>query len=381
MKIFLFQFYSPYACPDYDEIGNLLRHKGHKVSVTHMTQERKLRVIDDRSETDFDIFPRKIIDTGYFKFIFRRFAFILFMLRVRRIIRKLNPDIFMIAPAELMYLSLLPLLMPKTIKFVFDIRQLGLTPGNSLKSTLRNVRLKFNYVFLSRYLYDHTCFAFEDAAIKILGTEWKEKKASVMEVGVNQIFFNIQHTQIIRNDRKLELIYVGSLSKLRKLEVIMDAVNLISIHSGEFHITFIGYDPDNYYSTYVNKNNLKKFITILEPVPYKEIPSIVSNYDVAIAYVPDHPDWLYQPTLKVKEYCAIGIPVIASENRPNRAFVKENKNGVFFSNSAEDICRAVVLLLNNKDLLNKLSEFSQNNRHGSTWDDSVLNYEKLFHEL
>jgi glycosyltransferase involved in cell wall biosynthesis len=381
VKIFLFQFYSPDPCPDYDEMGNYFTGKGHDVFITHMTRDKKLRICNQGEKTDLDIFPWSVKNFRYFKFFARRIAFIIFMIRIRGLIKQMNPDIFMIATSELMYLSLLPILMSRRIKFIYDVRQLGFTPGNSFKVKLKNIKAKINMRVLSQYIYDHTCFAFVNAAEIVLGDNWGNKKASVMEVGVNKLFLETKRNNGKVKREKLQFVYIGSLAKVRKLEFIIDSIGQLIKQTKNFHLTLIGPDSDNLYHNYVIKNNLQDYISILDPLPYTDIPIMLKNYDVGIAYVPEHPDWHYQPTLKVKEYCALGMPVLATDNLPNRVFVKENETGFFFQNTEEDLCKKILSLINDKVLLDRLMRNSSINRSGRTWSDSARNYEDLFEEL
>jgi glycosyltransferase involved in cell wall biosynthesis len=381
MKIILFQFYSPDPCPDYDEIGQYFNHRGHDVYVAHMTRDKKLAIRNQKNSSEADIFPWSIKDFRYFNFFARRIAFIVFMLRLRRLIKQMRPDIFMIATSELMYLSLLPVFMSKRIVFIYDVRQLGFTPGNSFLVKLKNIKAKINMWFLSQYIYDYTCFAFIDTAKVILGNNWMNRKAVVMEVGINQLFLQSPCRREKRKGDKLQLVYIGSLARVRKLEFIIDSVAQLIKATKDFHITFIGPDADYFYHYYLGKSNLKEYITLLDPVPYRDIPKVLEKFHVAIAYVPDHPDWRYQPTLKVKEYCALGIPVIASDNMPNRVFVKENETGLFFQNTKDDFCKTILALIDNKVLFDRLIYTSFINRTGKTWDESAGEYEDLFKKL
>jgi glycosyltransferase involved in cell wall biosynthesis len=381
MKIILFQFYSSNPCPDYDEMGRYFIRQGHDVTVTHMTEDKKLCLCRKGNKTEMDIFPWKIKNTKYLKYCTRRIAFIIFNLRLRNIIRQENPDIFMVATSELMCLSLLPILMPRQISFIYDIRQLGFIPGKSLLVKIKNIRLKASMWFLSQFIYDHTCFAFDTAAERVFGKKWRDKKASIMETGVNQKFLIAPRTISKKSNEKLKLVYIGSLARVRKLEFIIDSVGALIKTIQNFHITFIGPDPENFYHNYLERCKLQEYISVLDSVPYHDIPILLDKYHVAIAYVPEHPDWHFQPTLKVKEYCALGMPIIATDNIPNRYFVKEFETGLFFQNTKEDFCKAILTLNNDDILLNKLTHNALANRTGLIWDDSARKYEKLFEIL
>jgi len=381
MKIFLFHFFSPNPTPDYSIFYNYFSEKKHEVLLSNMTLDGKLSIERKTGITFFDIFPWQLRTAKPFNFILKRFAFLNFIFRLRKIIKREIPDVFMIAPCELMYVGWLPLLMPRRIKFVYDLRQLGLSPGHTIKPQLNNIRAKFSIRFLTRFVFDHTCFAYKDAAVHVLGEKFKDKKSSIMEVGVDSLFIEIAKTKNAHLGKKLQLIYTGSLARVRKLEFIFQAIRSLKKTTKDFHVTFVGHDEDNYYHKLLETENLKDLVTILDPVPYMEVPALLNNYDVALAYVPEHPDWRFQPTLKVREYLACGIPVIATDNAPNRNFVKQNVNGFLIENKVGEFSNAVKKLINDPTLLKNITASAAQMRTGYTWRESGADYESLFEEL
>jgi len=376
MKIVLFQFYSPFAMPDYDEMGTYLSRKGHDVFVTHMTLDKNLLIRNNGRDHIKKAYPSEIMGKKHFKFIRRRIVNFLFMIEIRRWIKELMPNVFIINPAELMYFSLLPLFMPHNIKFILDIRQLGLFPGEGVLIKIKNIRAKLRFVFLQKYVFDHTCFASEEAASFIIGDQWRHKNISIKKVGVNQLFFDVLIPQKNKNEI-LQLVYIGSLARIRKLEFIIDAIKILAKETDQFHVTFIGPSIDNYYLDYISNHGLTSLISILEPIQYDKVPEMLQKYDVAIAYVPDHPDWEYQPTLKILEYRAAGIPIVATDNIPDREIVKENITGCFFQNNFSSFNSILLKLINDKRFLDTIKLEAATNRLGLTWKDSADNYEKL----
>jgi glycosyltransferase involved in cell wall biosynthesis len=379
MKIVLFQFYSPNAMPDYDEIGMYLSNYGHDTLVTHMTGDKQLKITNNGRDYFRNIFPYNIGGKVKIAFFRRRIVNIVFMFKIRKWIKEVNPDVYILNPAELMYLFLLPLFMPRNIKFILDIRQLGFFPGNNLVTKIKNTRAKWRFIFLQKFIFDHTCFASEEAVEFIFG-KIGIKNVSVKRVGVNQKFFDVVIPPK-KTDNILKLVYIGSIARVRQLEFIIDSLKELSKKTNQFHLTFVGPSVDNYYSEYIDSLGLSNLISISDPVPYIKVPEILHQYDVAIAYVPDHPDWKYQPTLKILEYSAAGIPIIASDNIPNRKIIKENITGCFFKTRISSFKIIVLKLIEDKKLLNTLTQEAASNRVGLTWEDSAVNYENLILSL
>jgi glycosyltransferase involved in cell wall biosynthesis len=380
MKIVLFQYYSPHAMPDYTEIGQYLGRKGHDVLVTYMSGDRELVISNNGTDQFENIYPKQLAERIKIKVLGRRIVSIVLMFRIRRWILEIKPEIFMINPSELMYLFILTLFMPSTVKFVLDIRQLGLFTGIGFKKRLKNIRAKLRFLIFQKFFYDTTCFASEEAARFICGKDWQEKKVTIKKVGVNKCFFNYVIPEKNR-DGILRLVYIGSLARVRKLEFLIDAIKLVLQKSEKVHLTFVGPLSDNYLVEYVYKQELSSFITIQNPVAYNLIPNILHQHDIGVAYVPDHPDWIYQPTLKVLEYCAAGMPVLASENLYNRRIIQENVTGIFFENNISSLHEAIIKISTDKFLLDKITYGAAHHRTGSKWDESAEDYENLFLSL
>jgi glycosyltransferase involved in cell wall biosynthesis len=97
--------------------------------------------------------------------------------------------------------------------------------------------------------------------------------------------------------------------------------------------------------------------------------------DVALAIVPDEPiDWKFQPTLKLLEYRALGIPILANDNAPNCEIVANEVNGLIVSNSAEGISKGMLRFIEAPDFLDECRKNAQRMRTGTTWSDVAERY-------
>jgi glycosyltransferase involved in cell wall biosynthesis len=123
-------------------------------------------------------------------------------------------------------------------------------------------------------------------------------------------------------------------------------------------------------------------VSIKPPVPYQDVPNILAQYDVAFAYVPEYPlDWQYHPTLKVFEYRALGMPIIATDFEPNREVVQDGVNGLLVTNSAENIAQAMRRFISENGFLKQCVENAQAMRQGLLWQDISEMYEQLYQRL
>jgi glycosyltransferase involved in cell wall biosynthesis len=142
-------------------------------------------------------------------------------------------------------------------------------------------------------------------------------------------------------------------------------------------------DVPQFYHDQIKKMGLESVVTIRPPVRYEEVPDEILSYDIALAYVPDHPvDWRYHPTLKVLEYRALGIPIIATDFPPNREVVEEGVNGMLLHNSPENWAEAMLRFMVERDFLEACQTNAQKMRRGTTWDEIAELYtQKIYDRL
>jgi glycosyltransferase involved in cell wall biosynthesis len=177
----------------------------------------------------------------------------------------------------------------------------------------------------------------------------------------------------------VRFVYVGTLSRYRKLEHILMAAYLLSQRTTDFEVTLVGPDDtDGYHHRLVQHMTIADRVTIKPPIPYTDIPELLAAADVALAYVPPRPDWKLQPTLKVLEYRAIGVPIIASDNAPNREVVESELNGLLVGDSEMELAAAMERFVVDREFLESCCNHARAMRQGRSWTDVARSYENAF---
>jgi glycosyltransferase involved in cell wall biosynthesis len=149
----------------------------------------------------------------------------------------------------------------------------------------------------------------------------------------------------------------------------------------DFRMDFVGPDDtEGYYRDLAHQMGLDGVVSFKPGVPYREVPAVVASYDAAIAYVPPLPDWKYQPTLKVLEYRALGVPIIASDNEPNREVVEDGMNGLLVDDTPAGIAKGMLRFVEDRALLEHCSRHARAMRRGMTWADSAQRYVQVVYE-
>ncbi len=384
MKILYIWFYSR-SFPDYPKVAAVLRAQGHTAWVANYDEAGDIvwyegdRLVGRVAGPDT---PRgRAARVPGLRSLLHWFAFVRFMLRLRAFFRREQADVVHVCPNAARMVWLLPLGMPRGMRFVIDYRQIaqreGAGPLGRLKSGFAN-GLRPIYC---RFFFDRATFMHAAGAAKVLGPHWS-RWAHVVPLAVDEPFLEYQH-KAERAEGPVTFLYLGSIARIRKLEQIMEAVRLVAAETSNFCLDFIGPDvAGGYYHGLVREMGIDRFVRMLPPIPYDTVPETVTRYDVALTIVPESPsDWQYQPTIKGIEYRALGMPVIATDFAPNRELVTDEVNGLLVANTAAAIAAAIRRFICEPGFLARTQAKARAMREGPTWDEIATRYMNIYQQL
>jgi glycosyltransferase involved in cell wall biosynthesis len=378
MHIVMLQFYSHAPAPDMHEMAAALREWGHRVLVATPDTQGNLRWDEAGVEVASIAGPREVPAwaRGFkpFLMIAQRAVQIAFVFRVRAFIDQLRPDVVQINPPA--FACLFPLLRRHKSAYVLDVRQAGEVAGDGFSGRIKNWRSVMTLRINARVFYDHSCYASEASAEHILGSRWP-RWSSVHRVGQNPAFLAHQWPKEPPAVKagSIRFVYIGTISMVRQLELLLAAIRDVARSRQDFHVDFVGPDEEHgFYQNLVREWSLEQIVTFKPPVPYAQVAPVVATYDVALAYVPPLPDWRYQPTLKILEYRALGIPVIASDNAPNRPIIDDGLNGLFVQHDQKSLAGGITRFIADREFLARVTLHARQMRQGRTWADAAREY-------
>jgi len=382
MFIVMLQFYSSTPAPDMHEMAMALRGWGHRVLVATPDRQGDL-CFDEAGVEVARIAGAKPVSVWPLRLrpgLARRSAQLAFMIRVRAVLDALRPDVVQVNPTMLTFL--LPLFRRRQSIYLLDVRQAGEVAGSDFWGRFRNWRMVMKHRLNAHWFYHHACFASEAAAERILGPRWSQR-ATVHRVGQHPTFLAYRWTESHRlgDSGPVRFVYIGSISKVRQLELLLAAIRQVAVQRQDFLVDFIGPDlAGGYYHGLAEEWGLGGIVCFKPSIPYSQVASTVATYDAALAYVPPLPDWQYQPTLKVLEYRALGIPMLASDNAANREIIQEGVNGLLVNHTQDGIASGLMRFVADRAFLAQVSESARSNRQGRTWADSAREYLELAYE-
>jgi glycosyltransferase involved in cell wall biosynthesis len=186
--------------------------------------------------------------------------------------------------------------------------------------------------------------------------------------GVNRSLFkpmkNVSTKYFEKPENSIIVSYHGTLSQNRGIHNLIKAINLL-IEEGFDNIKLLlagsGKD-ETFFKEEVIKLNINSHVIFTGVIPYNDIPKVISNADLAVIPFPKSDWWEYQSPLKIFEYLAMGVPIIATDLQAHR-----------------QISDSILLMPNNfpetiRDSIKKfikLDSFSQKNLKRIAIEDSI----------
>jgi len=142
-------------------------------------------------------------------------------------------------------------------------------------------------------------------------------------------------------------IYIGALSRFRKLEILIDAMGLLVNRGGYENalLIFIGYAPSVEDTVYLLERarlkHLENFVRIYPSVSEDELPCYIRACDVGLSPIEPNQVLSYSSPVKILEYFKVGLPVIASMIPDQNLVISESEGGVLVGWSPEEFARAM----------------------------------------
>jgi glycosyltransferase involved in cell wall biosynthesis len=373
--------------PDYPNMASGLRQLGHEVLLGSLSENDDVvwhdgqRIVQTIAGPDSSKDPETGRELPESSSSLRHARF---RTRLRRLLRQLRPDIFQLNPGGIQLSWLVPLYMPASIKFVLDVKQINAEVQPGLAGRLKDWKRLTSLRLGGRACFDLTLFDYEYAAEVTMGPRW-QKWSAVTPVGVAEELLAMKRpadtpaesTGVVR------FLYIGKLTRFRRLELLLEAIRLAAAETQGFQVDFVGPDAENgFYQRLVVELGLERQVKIHPPVPYDEIPRLLNDkYDVGLAYNPSWKTWDWQPTVKVLEYRAAGLPIISTDVKSHRDFVRPGINGLLLQNTPAEWACAIRRFVEDRPFLREAYRQALAGRQGNTVAQVARLHEQLYLKL
>lgn len=156
--------------------------------------------------------------------------------------------------------------------------------------------------------------------------------------------------------KKLEVCYVGSISEIRGISKIIDAIQ----YTDDIKLHLAGaYSPENYILTLKGKSGWQNVIEY-GYVERRKVAEIYNQSIAGIVTIFPEPNYINSQAVKMFEYMAAGIPVICSDFPLWKTIIEKNNCGICVDPlNPKEIADAIKFFVKNKK---KAEEMGKNGR-------------------
>ncbi len=125
--------------------------------------------------------------------------------------------------------------------------------------------------------------------------------------------------------------FVGGLRPWHGVEMLPRAIAALRRTHPQVHALIVGDGPlRDEVAREVARLGLERHVTLVGAVPHDDIPRFINTFDLAVAPYPDAPHAFYFSPLKVFEYMACGVPVVAANLGQLSEVVRHGDTGLVY---------------------------------------------------
>lgn len=191
------------------------------------------------------------------------------------------------------------------------------------------------------------CFDFIIAAEPVIAKYYPSKKTVLIRNFSRVDSFKNYPDAVPYAKRKKSIIYVGLLSRPRGLFEMLEAYETARVQDQELRFDIGGkFSPQS-----LEGEVLKQYhINFLGWIPYEKLPGLLYESMIGIIIPQPNPRYTTNYPVKLFEYMAAGLPVIASKFGEAAAFVKECNGGLLVDPAnTKEVSNAILWLLNHAE--------------------------------
>lgn len=162
-------------------------------------------------------------------------------------------------------------------------------------------------------------------------------------------------------EKKYDLIYCGAVSEVRGAFEMIKGIKHASVALPDVKAVFVGnYYPHTFKEELqgmIDEQGLTAQIELHDPVPYAEVAGFYAQSQIGLVLLKKVPTFELSMPIKIFEYMAHGLPIIASNFGHMKAYIEKDSCGITVDpTNDEEVSAAIVTLLTNKDLFSELSD-------------------------
>jgi glycosyltransferase involved in cell wall biosynthesis len=233
---------------------------------------------------------------------------------------------------------------------------------------------------ISAAFSDHVIVSNHIWGKRLISRSVAEQKCSVMlNYPDRSVFFERPRT---RKDDKFIMIYPGTLNIHQGIDIEIKAFAKIKdqVPMAEFHIYGDGNDQD-YFESLVSELGMQDRIFFKGGAPMNEIAEIIADADLGIEPKRDESFSGEALSMKIFEFMAAGVPVIASNTKIHRYYFNDSVLKFFKAGDENELAECMLLLIRDGDLRKQLVSNASQFLDEYLWEKRKNDYYKLVDSL
>lgn len=163
---------------------------------------------------------------------------------------------------------------------------------------------------------------------------------------------------------KTIIVYTGGLVRNKGIQTILDAA--LHLHkegvAGGLHFV-IGGDAGDWIASFILKNSLEKYFTVIYPLNYFLLPEVNALADIAIDPKNVHSK---QASGKILQYAAAGTAIICADRKTNREYLGEG--GFYMPDlNPQTLAKKILSLADNPKEINQKAQYAYQSIERYAW--------------
>ncbi|MGY6529416.1 MAG: glycosyltransferase family 4 protein [Cyanobacterium sp.] len=197
-------------------------------------------------------------------------------------------------------------------------------------------------------------------------------KVHIVPNGVNPDRFPLHLAPILPRD-KFTVGFVGTLKPWHGLPILVDAFAQLHHRHPHTRLLIVGDGPERSpLEVDLINRGIRDAVEFTGKIPPSEVPGYLASMDVAVAPYPAEQNFYFSP-LKVYEYMAAGLPIVASGIGQIEAVIEDGINGLLYEpGNSEQLIHCLDSLRQQPELGHQLGENARETVVRShTWTQAV----------